>query len=103
MIFFTNITSVTDQLKATNADSKTIEPQIQAKFKELNEGFIDLLQGIDDSLYKAVLDKSDETRDLIINNMETYKLNVEKLYKEYVLDLISNMKKETIRLLFEFK
>lgn len=101
--FFTNITSVTDQLKATNADSKTIEPQIQAKFKELNEGFIDLLQGIDDSLYKAVLDKSDETRDLIINNMETYKLNVEKLYKEYVLDLISNMKKETIRLLFEFK
>lgn len=101
--FFTKIINVTEQLKVATADIKTIEQQIQAEFKILNEGFIDLLQGIDDTLYKTVLDKSDETRDLIINNMKTYKLNVEKLYKEHVLDLISNMKKETIRLLFDFK
>lgn len=101
--FFTKIVNITNQLTVAGVDVKLIEPQIQDEFKALNEGFIELLQGIDDTLYKKVLDKSDETRDAIINNMKIYKLDVETLYKEHVLDLISNMKKETIKLLFEFK
>ena len=100
---FDNLIKVTDQLQNKNADTKGIESQIQAKFKEMNEGFVELLQGIDEELYNNVLAKSDETRDLIINNMNEYKLDVKKVYKEHVLNHILEMKKAIIKYLFEFK
>ena len=100
---FSEIIEVTDQLKDHNADIKAIEPQVQEKFKNLNEGFVELIQGIDETLYNNLLTKSDDTRDLIVNNMKEYRLSEEKVYKEHVLDPIAEMKKECIKLLFEFK
>ena len=35
--------------------------------------------------------------------MSTYKLDVEKVHKEHVTDPIVRMKKDIIKLLFEFK
>lgn len=100
---FSEIIVVTNQLKDHNADIKDIEKQVQEKFKKLNEGFVELIQGIDETLYFNLLTKSDDTRDLIVSNMKEYRLSIDKVYKEHVLDPIAEMKKECIKLLFEFK
>ena len=100
---FNNLITITTPLKDKDADLKAIETQIQYCFKELNEGFIELLQGVDEELYRNVLSKSDETRDLIMNNMTVFKMDVEKVYEDNVLRPIAMMKKDIIKQLFEFK
>ena len=101
--FFDNLAVETDKLKDEKANTKAIETEIQKVFKGLNEGFIDLLQGIDEDLYNSILTISDNTREAIIVSMAEYKLNVEKVHKEHVTDPIAKMKKDVIRKLFEFK
>lgn len=101
--FFDDLAIETDKLKNEKANTKAIETEIQKVFRGLNEGFIDLLQGIDEDLYNSILAISDNTRETIILSMAEYKLNVEKVHKEHVSDPVANMKKEVIRKLFEFK
>ena len=101
--FFEKLVKETDKLKDEKANTKAIETEIQKVFKGLNEGFIDLLQGIDEELYNSILTISDNTREAIIISMVENKLNVEKVHKEHITAPIANMKKDVIKKLFEFK
>jgi len=101
--FFEDLEKETDKLKNEKANTKEIETEIQKVFRGLNEGFIDLLQGIDEDLYNGILAISDSTRETIILSMAEYKLNVEKVHKEHITGPIAKMKKDVIRKLFEFK
>lgn len=101
--FFDKLTETTNKLKVAGVNTKEIEPELQEKFKSVNQGFVDLLQGIDEDLYKTVLAYSDDTRDLLIENISTYKLENENNFKEHIIKPISQMKKDIIKELFMFK
>lgn len=101
--FFDQLAEITDKLKVIDANTKEIEPELQERFKYVNQNFVDLLQGIDEDLYKTVLTRSDDTRDLLIENISTYKLENENNFKEHIVKPISQMKKDIIRELFMFK
>ena len=101
--FFDKLTETTDKLKVVDANTKEIEPELQEKFKYVNQNFVDLLQGIDEDLHKTILAYSDDTRDLLIENISTYKLENENNFKEHIVKPISQMKKDIIRELFMFK
>lgn len=101
--FFDKLTETTNKLKVAGVNTKEIEPELQEKFKYVNQGFVDLLQGIDEDLYKTVLAYSDDTRDLLIENISTYKLENENNFKEHIIKPISQMKKDIIKELFIFK
>lgn len=101
--FFDKLAETTDKLKVVDVNTKEIEPELQEKFKYVNQNFVDLLQGIDEDLYETILAYSDDTRDLLIENISTYKLENENNFKEHILKPISQMKKDIIRELFIFK
>ena len=101
--FFDKLTETTDKLKVVDVNIKEIEPELQKKFKYVNQNFVDLLQGIDEDLYDTILAYSDDTRDLLIENISTYKLENENNFKEHIVKPISRMKKDIIRELFMFK
>lgn len=101
--FFEILAKTTDKLKVAGVNTKDIEPELQEKFKGVNQSFVDLLQGIDEELYKKILAYSDDTRDLLIENISTYKLENDNNFKEHIVKPISQMKKDIIRELFMFK
>lgn len=101
--FFDKLTQTTDKLKVVDVNIKEVEKELQEKFKYVNQNFVDLLQGIDEDLYNTILTYSDDTRELLIENIITYKLENDNNFKEHIVKPISQMKKDIIKELFMFK
>lgn len=102
--FFEKLDSELILLKKPDANKVEIENNIQIIFKNLNEKFIYFLSAVDNSLYKKILDKSDEFRDKLVTNIfdEGVNIYVDRQYNELINKPYQEFKKSVIEDLFSY-
>ncbi|MBM6856617.1 hypothetical protein [Caecibacteroides pullorum] len=103
--FFDDLIVHLNELKQKNANKKDIEQHIQTDFKSLNESFINLLAAIDLNLHSELLQKSDNFRDKLVENIgdEGINLYVSQKYSELIEDPYCKFKQDMISCLFNYK
>lgn len=103
--FFDDLIVHLTKLREENADKRSIEQDIQADFKALNEKFINLLAAIDLNLHRQILQISDNFRDKLVENIgdEGINLYVQNKFSDLIEKPYGKFKQDIIACLFNYK
>jgi hypothetical protein len=104
---FEDIEKESKRLKDKNIDEKT-KKDVSNNFQSLNytleKRFSDLFGGINDTLRKSIIEKTDKMFDGLSNSIDNQGINlyVEAMFEEHIAKKITDSQSEVIKLLFSY-
>ncbi len=102
---FDGLTRCLSNLRDRDCNRSEVEQELQSIFKNLNEDTLSIFFAIDQELYSRLKDASDNSRDILVENMadEGINLHVERMYNEHIMKHAQSLKQKIIEQLYNYK